>query len=324
MKSSKQKFASILSLLLGASLILGACSEEERTNDAPAPAGAENTTNESMPVSYEFFRNATAKLTYNGQTLLLDPMLSDKGALPSFAGIAPNPIIDLPVSTESILEDVDAVLVGHMHLDHFDQPAAEKIAKDTPIFTPDNEAPTDVTDPENSTQTFKAQLEQKGFTNVSTMASNASKFEGITMSQEFGQHGIGRVGQLMGGVNGIILRAEGQPTIYWTGDTVLDDEGQVEAILAKHKPDIVIVHTGGAVIESIAPDPLMINEPQAVRFFEAAERINPDVQITAVHMNALDHCFTTRDTLKAVVDKLPENIKESVYIPAEGETVEFR
>ncbi|MEL6263961.1 MAG: MBL fold metallo-hydrolase, partial [Cyanobacteria bacterium J06626_6] len=73
-----------------------------------------------VSISYEFFRNVTAKLTYSGQTLLLDPMLSEKGALPSFAGIAPNPTIDLPVEVASILEGVDAVLVSHMHADHFD------------------------------------------------------------------------------------------------------------------------------------------------------------------------------------------------------------
>ncbi|MEM9809454.1 MAG: MBL fold metallo-hydrolase [Cyanobacteria bacterium P01_D01_bin.56] len=81
-------------------------------------------------ISYDFFRNVTAKLTYSGQTLLLDPMLSKKGALPSFAGIVANPTIDLPVEVESILEGVDAVLVSHMHVDHFDAAAAEQLAKD--------------------------------------------------------------------------------------------------------------------------------------------------------------------------------------------------
>ncbi|MEM9162106.1 MAG: MBL fold metallo-hydrolase [Cyanobacteria bacterium P01_F01_bin.4] len=275
-----------------------------------------------MPsVSYEFFRNVTAKLSYNGLTLLLDPMLSKKGALPSFAGIAANPIIDLPISEESILDGIDAVLVSHMHVDHFDSAAADKLPKDVPIFTPDNQAPTDLSNPLYSGKTFLARLTEKGFTNVTTMAPDNCSFKGVSMTQEFGQHGIGKLGQMMGGVNGIILQAQNQPTIYWTSDTILDEDGHVEAILRKYQPDIVIAHTGGAVINSIAPDPLMMDEAQAVKFFQLAKQNNPNAVIVAVHMQALDHCFTTRDSLKMAITSLPEDNQKDIYMPVEGEKI---
>ncbi|MEM8808032.1 MAG: MBL fold metallo-hydrolase [Cyanobacteria bacterium P01_G01_bin.38] len=272
-------------------------------------------------VSYEFFRNVTAKLFYNGLTLLLDPMLSKKGTLPSFAGIAANPIIDLPISEESILDGIDAVLVSHMHVDHFDSAAADKLPKDVPIFTPDNQAPTDLSNPLHSGKTFLARLTEKGFTNVTTMAPDNCSFKGVLMTQEFGQHGIGKLGQMMGGVNGIILQAQNQPTIYWTSDTILDEDGHVEAILRKYQPDIVIAHTGGAVINSIAPDPLMMDEAQAVKFFQLAKQNNQNAVIVAVHMQALDHCFTTRDSLKMAITSLPENTQKDIYMPVESEKI---
>ena len=275
-------------------------------------------------ISYRFFRNVTAKLTYSGQTLLLDPMLSEKGALPSFAGIESNPTIDLPAEVESILEGVDAVLVSHMHADHFDAAAAEQLAKDTPIFTPDNQSPTDLSDPLNTGKTFLARLTEMGFTNVTTMGTLDCEFEGISMAQEFGQHGIGKLGQMMGGVNGIILRAQDQPTIYWTSDTILDEAGEVEALLKAYKPDIVIAHTGGAVIEAIAPDPLMMNEAQAFQFFQLAKQHNAKAKIVCVHMQALDHCFTTRESLNAAMQDLPEAIRQDIYMPTEGETITIR
>ncbi|MEM7643627.1 MAG: MBL fold metallo-hydrolase [Pseudomonadota bacterium] len=75
-------------------------------------------------VDYHFMRNATARLTYGGKTFLLDPTLSAKGALPSFAGIAPNPTAELPIPAEEIVNGIDIVIISHLHGDHFDGAAA--------------------------------------------------------------------------------------------------------------------------------------------------------------------------------------------------------
>ena len=57
--------------------------------------------------TYHFIRNATARLEYGGKTFLLDPMLSDKGQLPAFAGIAPNPTVALPIPAQDIVARID-------------------------------------------------------------------------------------------------------------------------------------------------------------------------------------------------------------------------
>lgn len=280
----------------------------------------------ASPVKYEFFRNATARLTYGDLTLLLDPMLSPKGALPSFAGIAPNPTVDLPASPEEIVEDVDAVLVSHLHADHFDAAAAELLQKDLAVITPRNSALVNPADPETM-MSFKAQLEGYGFINVTEIDSDAGdsiQFEGITLHQVWARHGHGPVGDFLGGVNGIVFSAEGQPTIYWVGDTILDEGGEIESILKRFKPDIVIAHTGGPVIEAVSPELLLMDAREGAELIRMADRYNPNVNVIAVHMESLDHCFSTRADLQERVGALPDSLRERVHIPADGEKITLR
>ena len=84
--------------------------------------------------SYHFIRNATARLTYGGKTFLLDPMLSDKVQVPSFAGIATNPIVDLPIPAAQVIADIDVVIVSHLHGDHFDSAASDLLEKTIPVL----------------------------------------------------------------------------------------------------------------------------------------------------------------------------------------------
>lgn len=70
-------------------------------------------------------RNATLKIQYGTQTILLDPWLQDKGTGFSaktvntdMAGIK-NPLNDLPMPVSNILDGVDCCLVTHIYPDHF-------------------------------------------------------------------------------------------------------------------------------------------------------------------------------------------------------------
>lgn len=277
----------------------------------------------AAPVQYEFFRNATARLSYGNLTLLLDPMLSPKGALPSFAGIAPNPTVDLPASPEAIVRDIDAVLVSHLHADHFDPAAAEMLEKDLTVITPRNSVLVNPADPATM-MSFKAQLEGYGFSNVMEIGSDTGdsvQFEGVTLHQVWGRHGHGQVGEFLGGVNGIVFTAEGQPTIYWVGDTILDNGGEIESILKRFKPDIVLAHTGGPVIEAVSPELLLMDASEGTELIRMANLHNPGVHVIAVHMEALDHCFSTRNDLQERVNVLPGSLCERVHIPADGERV---
>lgn len=284
-------------------------------------AGA-HTAETGKEVTYRFYRNATAKLTYAGLTLLLDPMLSKKGELPSFAGIEPNPTVELPVATDQIIEGIDAVIVSHLHEDHFDDAAAAILDKDIPLISPRNEAPVTISDPSVKIS-HKQRLVDYGFTDVREMDADGEgsiTFEGVTMTQVWALHGRGHVGDLMGGVNGIILSAPGMPTIYWAGDTIFNAD-EFEPILATYKPDVVIAHTGGPLIEALSPEILLMDAAEGVEFAKMANRYNPDVQIIAIHMEALDHCFSTRPDLRLAVDSLDQSIGERFMIPSDGDII---
>ena len=273
--------------------------------------------------TYHFIRNATARLDYDGKTFLLDPMLSDKGKLPSFAGIAPNPTVDLPIPASDVVADIDVVIVSHLHGDHFDDTAADLLDKSILMLTPRNGASPNPRDGAPDVP-FKESLDAKGFTDVREIGSASADhvtLDGITIHQVFARHGKGIVGDAMGGVNGLIFEAAGEPTIYWAGDTILDEGGEVEDILKRCKPDVVIAHTGGPVVEVISPEILLMDAAQAVAFFDLAKGENPDVQIIAIHMDALDHCFSTRADLVAALDDHPGDVRDHVTIPADGEAV---
>lgn len=275
--------------------------------------------------TYQFYRNATAKLTYAGTTFLLDPMLSEKGALPSFAGIEANPTVDLPTSIDDVISGIDAVIVSHLHGDHFDGTAAEVLDKSLPILTPRNGAPSDKSKPDELTP-FADSLRGHGFENVTEIGSDTSDhitFRGITIRQVFALHGKGDLGRMMGGVNGLILQAEGHPTLYWAGDTILDDENEVAAILKRYAPDLIIAHTGGPIIEALSPDLLLMDAAEATQFIDLAFGANSNAQIIAIHMDALDHCFSTRSMLADALAELEPAKRKRVHIPNDGETLTF-
>jgi len=102
------------SLALALSLTAGVAFAQAQTG-ATEPAANE-------AVQLQQIRNATVKITYADTTFLIDPMLSEKGTYPGFEGTyrseLRNPLVDLPMSEQEVLADVDAIIVTHTHLDH--------------------------------------------------------------------------------------------------------------------------------------------------------------------------------------------------------------
>jgi L-ascorbate metabolism protein UlaG (beta-lactamase superfamily) len=82
-------------------------------------------------------RNATLMVEFAGKKFLVDPMLAEQGGWPGFEGTVnshtPNPTVALPVSLRELL-DVDAVIVTHTHLDHWDDAAKQLVPKDRLLF----------------------------------------------------------------------------------------------------------------------------------------------------------------------------------------------
>ncbi|HEY0608197.1 MAG TPA: MBL fold metallo-hydrolase, partial [Chitinophaga sp.] len=89
-----------------------------------------------MSFKIRLLRHSTLLLEINGKRILVDPMLSKKEALdpvPNAANSDRIPLVDLPVDDhelETLLQNIDAVLVTHTHRDHWDVAAQQLIPKD--------------------------------------------------------------------------------------------------------------------------------------------------------------------------------------------------
>ncbi|MEK1889927.1 MAG: MBL fold metallo-hydrolase [Phyllobacterium sp.] len=153
----------------------------------------------------QLFRNATLKIDYAGSTILIDPDFGPKHSRSSFTGRSPNPMTDLPVSTDEILAGVDFVLVSHLHADHFDKVAQDLVPKHLPLICQPGD--------EEKIRSF-------GFLDVTPLYEDLT-INGIYLKRREGNHGSGPVLEKMGQVMGLTIEGEGEPSIYWAGDTIL-------------------------------------------------------------------------------------------------------
>ncbi len=254
----------------------------------------------SAQTSVQLIRSATVVINYNGQKILVDPMLSEKGAFQSFAGVEKNPTIDLKVPVSEIVNSLDLVLVTHSHPDHFDKAASEILDKSILLF----HQPAD-------TMYFK----NEQFVNAKSI-SDKTEWNGIEIIRVEAQHGSGDILKITGKASGFILRAKNQPTIYIVGDGIWTEE--IKKNIQTYKPEYIIVNSGGASLPSLQSGPIIMDEEQTVSLIKESGK----ARIIVVHMEALDHCSTTRASLRKKADEA--NVERGkLIIPQDGETIEL-
>jgi L-ascorbate metabolism protein UlaG (beta-lactamase superfamily) len=242
----------------------------------------------------QLIRSATLRVEYTSQRFLIDPCLAAKHTRPSYAGISPNPLVDLPCSPEEMFAGVERVILSHLHSDHFDPAAEAWMPKAMPILC----------------QPCDAQvLRDKGFVDV-TPVNDQLRWDGVTITRTPCQHGSGAVLREMGEASGFVLRAQDEPTLYWAGDTVWCDA--VSETLAREQPDVAVVHASGAMWgEGIL---IVMDAEQVARVC----RIVPTV--IATHLEAYDHGTVTRATLRAHAESKGISA-EQLLIPGDGQTI---
>ena len=247
----------------------------------------------------QLIRNATMRLEYGGHVMVLDPDFAPQHSRPSFTGKSPNPLVGLPVEVSEIINGVEAVIVSHLHRDHFDETAQHALPKDLPFFCQPGDEST---------------IQSKGFSRCSPVNDEIA-WQGISMTRTEGHHGVGEVLNLMGEVSGFVFRAQGEQTIYWTGDTVWYEA--VQNVVNAKQPDIIITHSSGAMWDDF-PDSIVMDAAQTI----AVCRAVPNSTVIAVHMDSLDHGTVTRAALREQANIA--GISEShLLIPANGETLRF-
>ena len=245
-------------------------------------------------------RHATLVVDYAGSRLLVDPMLGDPGSAPPVENTPNqrlNPLVPLPVPAPELVSNVDAVLVTHMHGDHFDPTAVEALPKQLPL----------VCQPEDSER-----LRELGFSDVRPV-DDSFELLGIRVARTGGQHGTGEIAEQLAPVSGFVLSASGEPTLYIAGDTIWCEE--VSSALTEHSPDVVVVNAGGA--RFLEGDPITMTPDDVIAVAEATPS---GTAVLAVHMEAINHCVVTRADLREALGDL---LEQRVLVPDDGGVLEL-
>jgi L-ascorbate metabolism protein UlaG (beta-lactamase superfamily) len=248
----------------------------------------------------QLIRNATLLLDYAGSHILIDPFFAPKHSRPSYTGKSSNPLVDLPLPPERILDGVELVVVSHLHSDHFDPVAHERVPKTLPLFC----------QPGNETA-----IREKGFQQVTPVA-DIVEWNGIRITRTSGHHGAGEVETMMGQVSGFVFQASNEPTLYWAGDTILCDE--VRAAISRFAPAVIVTHSSGATWPDSAGARRLIVMDAAQTIDLCRLALNSTV--VATHLDSLDHGTVSRADLRAQADAAGMS---NLRIPEDGETMEF-
>ncbi|SES73880.1 L-ascorbate metabolism protein UlaG, beta-lactamase superfamily [Nitrosospira multiformis] len=250
-------------------------------------------------------RNATIIIGYAGKKFLVDPMLAEKGAFPGFEGTInshlANPLVDLPVPMDEIL-DVDAVIVTHIHPDHWDEAAINLVPKDMLIFA--------------QNEKDAVEIRAQGFRNVRALG-ESTVFDDITFIKTPGRHGgektVEEWGDLLGHVSGVVFKHPNEKTLYIAGDTVWY-EG-VEENLKKYEPDVVVLNSGDAQV--LGYEPIIMDKKDVYEVCKAA----PKATVIASHMEAVNHAMLSRKELREFLSE--KNVAQRVLVPEDGESCIF-
>lgn len=249
-------------------------------------------------------RNATLIITYNGKRFLIDPWLMPKEFMTGFAAAVNaevrQPRVELPLPIKDIA-NTDAVIVTHIHPDHWDDFAAKALDTQIPFFVQNEvEART---------------IHSFGFRNVRTLSEDGTRFGGITLFKTGGQHGRREIVKavceqagLIYDAMGVIFTADNEKTLYLAGDTIWCAE--VRDAVNTHKPDVIIANACGATL--LNGEKLIMDTAD----IQALAAYVPDTTVIASHMDTVSHMTVTRNDIRHLALK-------NVLVPEDNEILSF-
>ncbi len=242
----------------------------------------------------------------NDHFILVDPMLGSKGKGIPFSVIRHrpklNPTVDLPPSADELLSKVNHCLITHcqkLHFDHLDKAGKSFLRKlHIPITCESGD---------------RAFLKRRGLTVQNTI----SRWESINwLSGQLtaipAKHGYGWIHKTMANGVGYFLELPNEPTLYISGDTILTNH--VRRALKELKPDISVLAAGTAQLD--AGKPILMSLDDMMEFVRLAPK-----KVIANHLEALNHCSTTREQLSQLLTQ--NGLREKVFIPGDGEVLSF-
>lgn len=244
----------------------------------------------------QLIRSATVRIRAAGRVLLIDPYLADVHAGFSYAGRLRSPLVPLPMPVDDLLRDVDAVFVSHLHSDHFDAAARAVLPRTMPMLCP---------------AALEPRLREFGFERVTPIGDRLQWFD-FELVLTGGRHGPDDIVAAMGPVNGLVIRVQGAPVLYWIGDSIWCDD--VRAAIDTYQPAFIVAHACGATAQGKGP--LVMDEAHV----EALLRHAADARVIATHMDCVDHATVSRADLLRHFAPLPD-LRARLAIPADGDVL---
>ncbi len=249
-------------------------------------------------------RNATLIIESGNDFILIDPMLGDVGSQMyytffKFQARKKNPLVPLPKGSKKLLGAVTQCLVTHKHGDHIDSTGVQFLKdRNIPVFcsTKDREY-----------------FVKKGLNIASTINYREKEpFIGGFVTGVPAKHGYGFIARQLGNVMGFYIDLPNEPSVYISSDTVYTDD--VEKALNELLPAVTVVACGSAQLD--LGKPILMSMEDIVKFVK-----NSPKKVVANHLEALNHCPTTREQLRNELSK--NNLLEKVWIPDDGDSIEF-
>ena len=247
----------------------------------------------------QLIRNATIVVEYAGKKFLIDPMLAEKGTYPPFPNSPRqdqnNPLVSLPISIDNIIQNIDAVIATHLHLDHWDDAAKKALPKEIKMFAQNEEDATEI--------------RNAGFQNLEVLQED-TVFEGVQLIKTKGEHGRGEILKRTGLVCGIVFKHSAEKISYITGDTVWYES--VQEVVYKHTPEIIVANAGDN--QFFEGGSLIMGKDDVYEVYKAAH----NAKIIAIHMEAVNHWALSREQLKRFINE--KGITSNVLVPDDGES----
>ena len=247
-----------------------------------------------------FLRNATFVLQAGQHHILVDPMLGPPGSLMSFTFVRQphrNPLVSLPDSTDlAQLAAVSACVLTHCrygHADHLDRAGVQLLAEHhIPVYAHARD---------------RAYLQRRGLHVAPLQIGVCQPFLNGTILPVPAQHGYDWLHWLMGPGVGYVIELPNEPSVYICGDTVLTP--LVAETIATLKPDVIVVPAGGARLD--IGRPILMTADDVIRCVTLAPG-----RVVAIHMEALNHCPTTRQCIRERAEQA--GVIHKVLIPDDG------
>ena len=214
-------------------------------------------------VHLTLIRSATLRIETAGQTLLVDPQLDPAGARdagPDTPNPRRSPLVDLPEPPEVAVAGIDAVLVTHLHRDHFDDTATRAVAPATARSSA-------------SRRTRSACTRTASSTSGPVHAD--AKLGDLLIARTDGRHGTGEIGEQMGA--GLRLRpARRRASPASTSPATRSCATRSAAPIAEHRPAAIVVNASAARFNT--GDPIVMDNDDVVALARET-----DAQIVAIH-----------------------------------------